>query len=536
MNQSDTPALRFVDSLFRHRWLFAVAVIAVASVTTLAVTLPHRTWEATAQTRVSTQDITAQLGDQSQAPDSTYSNDTPAMVNVNRLSDLLKDNVTGGFIDSALRRADLNRPIDVDPRARDPRLALLNKNLSISASSDTMFDIALTWDDPRECERIVAAIRQQYIAELGQERSAQSTVSADLLDSQIADYRARMQRAETGLIEFKQQNAAHLPEEQTARITQLGVLEARRDSLLITQKDAALQVDGLDQHLRNVSPYVVDQTVGQSPMTAQLLQLKAQRDTLLAKYKPNHPAVLALDDQIKNLEQDLGQKSKTHAPEAMTIVSIDRRDSASYSTLQQELTEARINLTTQQSQLAAVNSLIDQYQADARSMPTEQRRMADLTQDYTILTDRYQELLKKRQDVEMQGDIDRVSASATLTPIGAIYAAPSMTHSKAAAIVAGGVVLGLVVATLALILNEWGDRSLRYPADAQRLIGVPVLASVPETGALNRLSDPEAGAPPVRMRLAPPQRSSSTISSRQGDSAPARGSDKTAREGKDSEQ
>jgi polysaccharide chain length determinant protein (PEP-CTERM system associated) len=489
MFQRDNVAARFAESLFRHRWVFIIAVLVVSCVTMLAITLRSHTWQASALTQVKTQDVASELGEEQRT---SYL--TPAQENVNHFSDLLKDNLPGGFLDTALRNANLDVPINIDPKADDPRYRLLMKNLSVAPSSDTLFDVNLTWGNPRECEKIVAALQRQYIEEVGLDRSAQSIATARFLDTEIADYEARMRRAEKLLIDFKQQNAGHLPEEQSAAITQLSSLEAQRDNLMITQKDAALKMEALQQRLKGVSPYtILEQNVSQSPLMAQLMQLKAQRDTMLAKYKPNHPTVLAIDDQIKNLEKDVAEKAKSHAPEASSIVGTKRQDNPLYIDLQQQLVDARITAVTQQAQLAELNNQIGQYRGMVQRMPTQQRELNDRTRDYSILKERYETLLKKREEVEMQGALDKVSASSTLTPIGWIYAQPSITRPKLAAIAAGSVVLGLIVATLLLILNEWADRSLRYPGEVERLLGIPVLAALPESAELRRLGGSDRG-------------------------------------------
>ena len=41
-----------------------------------------------------------------------------------------------------------------------------------------------------------------------------------------------------------------------------------------------------------------------------------------------------------------------------------------------------------------------------------------------------------------------------------------------------------VIGAILIVLSEWSDHSLRHEADAERLLGVPVLASLPEAADL----------------------------------------------------
>ena len=58
---------------------------------------------------------------------------------------------------------------------------------------------------------------------------------------------------------------------------------------------------------------------------------------------------------------------------------------------------------------------------------------------------------------------------------------------------AGSLLLGLIVGLMLVVMSEWADRSLRYGTDAERVLGVPVLAVVPEASDL-RLALPDPGA------------------------------------------
>jgi len=48
----------------------------------------------------------------------------------------------------------------------------------------------------------------------------------------------------------------------------------------------------------------------------------------------------------------------------------------------------------------------------------------------------------------------------------------------------GSLLLGCLVGVILVVLSEWSDHSLRYEGDAERLLGVPVLAALPETADL----------------------------------------------------
>ena len=119
-----------------------------------------------------------------------------AQQHVNHFTDLTNDDLPGGFWDTALKEANLATPINIDPRAKDPRFTRLRKNLTSVADSDTLFTIGLTWTDAAECERIVDALQKQYSFEIGQEQQIKSLGTTNFLQKEIGGYEDRLQKAE----------------------------------------------------------------------------------------------------------------------------------------------------------------------------------------------------------------------------------------------------------------------------------------------------------------------------------------------------
>ena len=493
-----TPTLaRICDSLFRHKWLFLLSVLTVSGTAILLLSLRAQTYEATALTQVTVEDVASELGVTPQP--TTYA--TPSQQNVDHFTDLVSDNLPGGFLDTALRHAGLSKPINVDPKAADPRYALLRKHLLAAVQSDSVWTIALTWDNPNECERIVSALQQQYIDEVGQNRSAQAVATGNFLDGQIADYEGRMRKAEQALIDYKKQNSGELPESQSADISQLSNLKAELDNLQITARDNDLRKAELQKRMAVIKPLsILEQTSSESPYEAQIKTLIAKRDALLASGKlPAHPDVVSLGDQITYLQKSLADKVKSHSPEASNITQTKLQDNPEYQALQQQYTDATISGQTQQAQVQHLQEAIAQYETRIQRIPSEQRELTDKTRDYSILKAQYESLLSRREQVKVKGDLDKVSASSLLTPLGQIYAEPTTGHSKMVLLMAGSVVLGIIVGLILIVLSEWGDQSLRTEADAERALGVPVLAMLPDTAALKFTT--ALPAPPGRAAL-----------------------------------
>lgn len=476
-------ATRLWDSFYRHRFLFWLSVITVIAVATIALKLRKQTYRAAAMTQVVTdnQELVDALGEQYR-----YAYVNSAQQNVNQFQDLMGDNRLDGFVDTALKSARLTRPINVDPRAADPRFTLFRKRLVLTADSENLFSAALTWDDPGECERIVTALQAQYIDETGTNRQASAIATTKFLETEILRYEQRMRTAEQALINYKQANSGELPEAQTADIQQLAALKTQHDVLAISSEDSSLRRKALEQRIAQVKPMsVFARTETDGPTTMAVRGLQTKRAQLIADgYIPTSEKVRAADIEIELLTRQANEEIRSAPNNGKVVLQTSLQDNPEFQLLNQQVTAAIISERTRIAQLNQVNGQIAQYEVRISRIPNAQRELTDKTRDYTILKAQYESLLGRREQAQLKASLDKVTARSTLLPVGTVYAEPTTSRSKELLLIAGSVFVGLLVGVLVVLYSEWTDQTLRYGVDAERILGLPLLAAVPETRAL----------------------------------------------------
>jgi uncharacterized protein involved in exopolysaccharide biosynthesis len=492
-------ALRAAGAFFRHQHLFWIAMIGITALVTTALTLRNKSFTATASTQVvAEQEVASALG----FTKTSYI--SPAQQNINRFKDLLKDNEPGGFLDSSLKSASLKSPISVAPNDRDPRFKALNDKLSFNVESDDVFSLYLTWDDSQECERILRALRDGYIEEAGLSRQASSIATANFLDTQIQMYQRRMRVAEQALIEYKQKNLGQLPEAQTAEIEQMSGLKQQRDNLRVTSQDASLKQAAIESRLAKIkSTTIFEQVVDNaskpdSPATLGLRDLENRRTALLSEgWLPTSTKVRDIDAKIDAAERRVAQEEKaavaTNPPTAPTaggtgtgffvsgknVVQTTTQENPEYRNLMEKLTQAKIDQTTSKARMALLDQQIAGYEQRLKALPAAARVLTDKTRDYSILKEQYEDLLTRREQARIKASLDKVAATSTLQPIGVVYAVPTMGAKKMALLVAGSMIFGGLVGFGLIVCAEWADPTIRYNADVERLLGVPVIAGLP---------------------------------------------------------
>jgi len=523
MNGNNRTLYRIIDATFRSRWLVLISFSAVMLGAAGVMRLVGDKYTATAAVRIVSDETASSMGI---APADSKVWITPGQQNANRFEDLLNDNQPGGFLYLALKDAALDRPIKLEPSAKDPRCQALYKGLFAKTDSDTMFSISLTWDNPRECERIVQALRNEYIEQVGAGRQAQSVATERFLQGQLSQYEVRMLKAEEVLTRYKQANAGRLPEAEASLNDQLARLKAQLDDLKISSQDNELKRQALLQRLAQVPPTIKEQTfeadsggaqgepaAAEDPVARQIADLQKQRDDALKLYMPTSMQVREIDEKIAALQANRHEPAKplrAEPPRPPRVRQTKITENPEYSSLMQQLTAAKIADKTQQAQMLVLQHQISAYEAQMQKMPAAQRELAEKTRDYTVLTAEYDKLAERREQAQIKASLDKVTARSTFSPIGTIAAQSTMSGKKLAMMLGGGLVFGLLFAGLVVFVREWTDPTLRYEEDVAKDLGTRLLVSFPDakerqpalsSGGRMGLSPPSGGTGPSPKRL-----------------------------------
>jgi uncharacterized protein involved in exopolysaccharide biosynthesis len=470
---------RIFDAFFRNLLPFFLVVIAVTGVVATVLVFRNASYEASSSIRViSDNEVSNVMGF------SERSVGSPAEINTAHFGDLMQNLLPGGFVDTVVKTAGMEKSIQVNPQARDPRLAKLRKYVSAKTQSNDVFTIALVWDKRDECERLVKALQETYIKEAGLSRQSQAVATAEYLNSEIERYKVDLEKAEQALTQYKTTHSGQLPDAQAAEVQQFANLRMERDYLSITAQDSALKRSALEQRIASIKPTaILEQTIANDPIVQEIRGLQAKRNEQInAGFNPaTSQTVGDIDKQIKKLEQQFASRQQSDPAQARNVVETKLQDNPEYMDLSQQLTDARIAETTQKARMALLNQQLSEYQKRISALPSAERELTEKTRDYTILKEQYEDLLQRRQQAELKANVERVTASSTLIVQNPVYAEEAISRSKKMIMIVGSILLGLIIGFGVIILREWMDPSFRYEADAAQLLGVPILAGLPES-------------------------------------------------------
>jgi polysaccharide chain length determinant protein (PEP-CTERM system associated) len=245
--------------------------------------------------------------------------------------------------------------------------------------------------------------------------------------------------------------------------------------------------------LHSTEAALVSQLSGESEVTAvqtrsgvyrtQMAELQVQLEKLLLNYTEQYPDVIRLRHQIADLRKQLDdeEQRKLQAKNSGTATTIDQNSQFNplYTELRSKAADVRRQIAANESRMSATESLLNSELDRSRRIAASESALAELTRDYDVNRDIYQDLLKRRENARVSMNLDaegrgltfRIQEPATkpLRPAGL-----STVHFAAA-----GLGLGLALPLGLLFLVARFDTRLRSVSELERIAGVPVLASVP---------------------------------------------------------
>jgi capsular exopolysaccharide synthesis family protein len=309
-------------------------------------------------------------------------------------------------------------------------------------------DVRFLWDNPYQATTFVDYLMRDFI----QSQLAWKTESASNTETYISQ---QLQKISTALAQANQNQASYQSQtgivdvttNSQAVVNQLSSYQAQRSTLLLQQEALQQLVTSVSKENGNINPYLISQV--NDPVLANL-------STTLAA------AQVKLDSQEAEFT---GQSTEVRQQEA----TIYRIQDAIKTLLQNDEALAVKNL-------ANIDSMIAQYQAELKSIPAESLQVGQLTRSSDVLGTLYGLLMQKEEEAE-------VSKAATIEDTRIISPAelPLMASAPRPTItVLAGLLLGLIIGTGVVMLRRAFSSSFRSDNEIRREVPVPVYGIIPQ--------------------------------------------------------
>jgi polysaccharide chain length determinant protein (PEP-CTERM system associated) len=364
------------------------------------------------------------------------------------------------------------------PLERDKIVDGIKSRTKIVNNRDNLITISYFDSDPRRAFAVTRAFGQMFISESLASKQRESREAYEFINSQVETYRTKLTDAEDKLKAYRDANADARPGSETdtnARISQLRT-QIENNRMDYMQKQS--QAGALSAQLSGESEVNAVQTVGGIYQT-QLADLQGQLDKLRLNYTDEYPDVVRLRHQIEDVrKQALAADAQRAIGGAMPLDHAVTMNPV-YQQMRLQLAAVRGDAAASAARVSASESMLQSELERSKRIANSENVTAELTRDYTVNRDVYQDLLKRRENARVSMNLDAEQRGLTflvqnpavmpLVPSGLRF----MHFSLA------GLALSLAIPFGLLFALARFDPRIRSVAQLERATGFPVLATIP---------------------------------------------------------
>lgn len=344
-----------------------------------------------------------------------------------------------------------------------------------------ILEIIFEHRDPEIAAAAVNAIVESTAEINGEEIREEASLVRNFLEDQLPEQEARVAQAETAESQFRQkysivsleaqvdslvENLSEVEAEERQTIAQLQELRERAGLLQ--------QVTGTNALQDAYASVQIGQDEPVNNLRNQLVNLEASIVETGSRLGPQHPELLALIDQRNELAalyqnqiaQRSGGASRGSGDYAFNPLSQD---------LMTQLIADQIEFQSLQERLAAIRAEKANLQARLSEIPAISRPLSALGRE-RLAAEQALENLRTNLEEARLAEAQLVS---NIRILGEAYVPSSPSEPSVAAVILLGLAAGALLAVASVVLLEAFDNKLHNPREAELMLGLPVLGTLP---------------------------------------------------------
>ncbi|MDQ0007980.1 polysaccharide chain length determinant protein (PEP-CTERM system associated) [Luteibacter jiangsuensis] len=364
------------------------------------------------------------------------------------------------------------------PLERDKIVDGIKSRTKLVNNRDNLITISYFDSDPKRAFEVTRAFGQLFISESLASKQRESREAYEFINSQVEAYRTKLTDAEDKLKAYRDANADARPGSETdtnTRISQLRTqIENNRMDYMQRQSQAAV----LSAQLNGESEVNAVQTVGGIYQT-QLADLQGQLDKLRLNYTEDYPDVIRLRHQIEDVRRQAQTADAQRASGGAIPLDHAVTMNPVYQQMRLQLAAVRGDAAASAARVGASEAMLQAELERSKRIANSENVTAELTRDYTVNRDVYQDLLKRRENARVSMNLDAEQRGLTfmvqnpammpLVPSGLRF----MHFGLAGLALSLAIPLGLLFAVARF------DPRVRSVAQLEQATGFPVLAAIP---------------------------------------------------------
>ena len=336
--------------------------------------------------------------------------------------------------------------------------------------------------DPQRTFSVTKHLAELFIEESRATKERESREAFEFIDNQVSDYHKKLTSAEEGLLKYRSEDAdaqAGSAADANARISALRtqVEQARTNLMEQRSRESALVAQ-----LSGESEVTAVQT-REGLYRAQLIELQNQLDRLLLTYTEQYPDVVRTRMQMQDIQRQLKDEQDRRSTAVASGQTQSPFGNTQFNPLYQELrtrlADLRREIAATQTRMSASEGMLNDELDRSRRIAASEGALAELTRDYEVNRDIYQDLLRRRENARVSMVLDEEQRGLTFRIQDPAILPLRPSGLRLLHFAAGGLGAGILAPFALLFALVQFDPRVRSARQLERTTGLVALATIP---------------------------------------------------------
>ena len=379
----------------------------------------------------------------------------------------------------------------------DEVVDLVRKNVEVKVERGKKdidaFSISYEGPDPRTVMQVTNKLASLFIEENLKVREEFVEGTSDFLDNELTGIKADLEAQENKIRQFKQQNMGELPEQTSANLRTLDRLQLEQqtvgEALSRAKERRAFLLESNSKRVLSSQDHDAGDRLEALTPAQRLVRLKSELADLQTRFTDKYPDVVRVKGEIAELEAGLkasaseakdsnSGKSKEGGQKDATTEAVAAPADDFQGEYNQTLLDIR-RLEDRQKQIAAQ---MKAYEARVEHAPLREQQMLALMRDYESTKAHYQSLLDKKLNARISENLEKRQKGEQFRILDPATLPTKPYKPDLFRVVLMGLLVGLSSGGGAAFLREVMDNSFKRAEEVETVLGLNVLASIPNIG------------------------------------------------------
>lgn len=336
--------------------------------------------------------------------------------------------------------------------------------------------IRITYSDPlpQRAFEVTKHLADLVIKESLDAKERESREAYQFINQQVEQYHKKLTNAEVRLEQYRNTNPDARPGVSAEVGSRINELSRQVENNKLNLIDLQSQASALRAQLSGESQVNAVETIA-GALSSQLIDLRAERAQLLLNYTEQHPDVVRIQHQINDLQEQI----RAQRARPTRLIGASAELNPLYAELKSKLADTERQASATAARIASAEAMLAAVRDRGLNISAAEGDLAELTRDYEVNRDLYQDLLKRRENarVSMSLDAERRGLSFRIQEPAVVPLRPQGLRMLYVAI--AGLVLAVLAPLGLLFALVKFDPRVRSSRQIEEMAGLPVLGSVP---------------------------------------------------------